>query len=76
MTHIFFLEALFRTKDKKYKEDELASIAFVKKNYKNYNCRNKHERQMAKIIRLGLFPLYKLWVGKNTIDEEVLRGYQ
>jgi len=61
-TNIFFLEALCRTKDKKYKKDQKQSISLVKKHYHTYTTPNFHEKRMAKIIKFGLFPAYKAYV--------------
>ena len=61
-TNIFFLEALCKTKDKAYKKYQKESIKLVKQRYKTYTSMNEHERKMAKIIRFGLFPLYKFAV--------------
>ena len=61
-THLFFLEVLCRTNDKKYITARDNSIRIVKKNYRLYVTQNRHEHKMAKIVRLGLYPIYKmLW---------------
>ena len=57
--HLFFLEILCRTTDKKYKNAQANSIRIVKQNYKDFYCINKHERKMAWIVANDLFPLYK-----------------
>lgn len=57
--NLFFLEVLCRTKDKKYLEAQKNSIKLVKKFYRQFNCINKHERQMAWIVAHGLYPVYK-----------------
>ena len=57
--HLFFLEILCRTTEKKYKEAQNESIRIVKKYYPVFCCMNKHERQMAWIVAHGLYPLYK-----------------
>ncbi len=58
--HLFFLEILCRTNEKKYKEAQKRSIQLVKKYYSVFYCINKHERQMAWIVAHGLYPIYKL----------------
>jgi len=59
-THLFFLEILCRTSEKKYRKYAKKSIAFVKQNFKSFECINDHERKMAWIVSNGLYPLYKL----------------
>ncbi len=61
-TNIFFLEALCKTKDKAYTKHQKKSIKFIKENYKAYTTMNEHEKKMARIIRYGLYPLYKFAV--------------
>lgn len=60
--HLFFLEILCRTTERKYKKAEKDSVALVKKHYAEFVCMNKHERQMAWIVAHGLYPLYKQFV--------------
>lgn len=60
--HLFFLEILCRTTDAKYKSAQRASIQVVKKNYRIFECMNKHERKMAWIVAHGFYPVYKLLV--------------
>jgi len=60
--HLFFLEILCRTTDAKYKPAQRASIRVVKKNYRIFECMNKHERKMAWIVAHGFYPVYKLLV--------------
>jgi glycosyltransferase involved in cell wall biosynthesis len=57
--HLFFLEILCRTTDAKYKPAQKASIQIVKKYYRVFQCMNRHERQMARIVAYGLYPIYK-----------------
>ena len=57
--HLFFLEILCRTNDKKYKETQKNSINLVKKYYPVFYCMNKHERKMAWIVAHGFYPVYK-----------------
>ena len=59
--HLFFLEILCRTCDKKYKKAQDDSILLVKKFYRVFQCINQHERRIAWIVAHGLYPLYK-WV--------------
>ena len=59
-THLFFLEILCRTTEKKYTRYGRESIRFVKRNFKSFECINAHERKMARIVAYGLYPLYKL----------------
>ena len=61
-TNIFFLEALCKTKDKAYTKHQKDSIKLIRKNYKSYTTMNEHERKMARIIRYGFYPLYKVAV--------------
>ncbi|MBQ7965949.1 MAG: glycosyltransferase family 2 protein [Ruminococcus sp.] len=61
-TNIFFLEALCKTKDKAYTKYQKDSIKLIRKNYKSYTTMNEHERKMARIIRYGFYPLYKVAV--------------
>lgn len=58
-THLFFLEALCRTTDKKYRKYQQESVALVRRWYRQYSPLNRHERDFAKIVRYGLYPLYK-----------------
>lgn len=59
-THLFFLEILCRTTEKKYDKYVRNSIDFVRKNLKTFKCINSHEMKMARIVGNGLYPLYKL----------------
>ena len=61
-THLFFLEVLCRTTDKRHKSYTRNSIRFVRKNYRNYSTKNGHERKMAWIVRYYLYPAYKFLV--------------
>lgn len=60
-THLFFLDVLCRTKDKKYLPARKTSIQAVRSNYRNYRTANSHERKMSWIVAHGLYPLYH-WV--------------
>lgn len=60
--HLFFLEALCRTTDRKYKKHQKDSIALVRRWYKQYRPLHRHEREFAKIVVIGLYPLYKLLI--------------
>lgn len=57
--HLFFLDALCRTQDKKYSEAQKNSIKLVKKYYRQFKCVNQHECKMARIVAHGLYPAYK-----------------
>ena len=59
-THLFMLNMLCKTKDKKYRESELTSIKCVKRNYRNYVTENRFEKRLAWIVSHGLYPLYKM----------------
>lgn len=61
-THLFFLEALCRTNDKKYRSDEKKSKKVVRDNYARFKPHNKHEKAMARIVRYHLYPLYKMMI--------------
>ncbi len=58
--HLFFLEALCRTTDKKYRRYQKESVALVRRWYRQYHPLNRHECDFAKIVRYGLYPLYKV----------------
>lgn len=58
-THLFFLEILCRTTEKKYKATQKNSIKLVKKYYPIFYCMNEHERKMAWVVAHGLYPIYK-----------------
>lgn len=60
--HLFFLEALCRTSEKKYRKYEKASIKLVRKNYREYEPMYDHEKKFAKIVYWGLYPVYKLFI--------------
>lgn len=57
--HLFFLEALCRTTEKKYRKYQQESVALVRRWYRQYHPLNQHERDFAKVVRYGLYPLYK-----------------
>lgn len=59
-THLFFLEVLCRTKDKKYNQQQKSSIEIVRHGFFSYHSHNSHERIMARIVTFGLYPLYKV----------------
>lgn len=59
-THLFFLETLCRTYDKKYRKDIRNSIRLVRKYYKVYVPLNNHEKQFSKIVYFGFYSMYKL----------------
>ncbi len=61
-THLFFLEVLCRPKQSKYKKAQKESIRLVRTMYKQYTTLNKHEKKIALIVVLGLFPVYKFLV--------------
>ena len=61
-THLFFLEILCRTVDKKYDSHIKESVRLVKRYYNDFYCINKHEMKMAWIVAHGLYPLYKILV--------------
>ena len=58
-THLFFLEVLCRTNEKKYKKYELNSIYLVKKYYSSFRSKNLHEKIISRIVKYNLYPLYK-----------------
>lgn len=58
-THLFLLNVLCGTTDKKYRENERNSIRLVRQYYKKYATDNKFERHMATIVAWGLYPVYK-----------------
>lgn len=57
--HLFFLEVLCRTNEKKFKDAQRNSVKLVKKYYPVFYCMNGHERKMAWIVAKGLYPIYK-----------------
>ncbi len=61
-THLFLLNMLCETKEKKYKKEERKSIEFVKNNHKIYTTFNKFEKKLAWIVAHGLYPIYKMAV--------------
>lgn len=60
--HLFFLQNLCRTTDRRYLEMQKASIKLVKQYYKDFYCMNKYERKMSWIVAHGLYPIYKMAV--------------
>lgn len=60
--HLQILDALCNTTDKKYKQLEKECIAAVKKQIKHHKPINAHHKQLAWIVNMGLYPLYKLAV--------------
>lgn len=58
-THLQFLDVLCRTTDKKNKILQQQSIRSVRCLYQYHNPINKHHKQLAWIVKHGLYPLYK-----------------
>lgn len=58
--HLFMLSMLCKTKEPKYRMDEIKSVSYVKSNYKNYFTNNKFEKKFAWIVAHGLYPIYKM----------------
>lgn len=62
-THLFLLDALCRDTESRYKNAAKASVRFVRKRFLKYRSINRHERKMAFIVAVGLYPLYrKIWI--------------
>lgn len=61
-THLFLLNILCKTNDKRYRDYEKSSIRFVKENYKKYITPNKFEGRLAWIVAHGLYPVYKMLI--------------
>lgn len=58
-TNLLFLEALCRTTDGKYRKIERECIRTVRELYAYHRPVSSHHRRLARIVRLGLYPLYK-----------------
>ncbi len=60
MAHIAFLNVLIRTTDPAYRQMEKDSIRFVRRNSRHFHSLNAHMVKMDRIIKWGLYPLYKI----------------
>ncbi len=60
-TNLLFLDVLLRTSDKKYKPSQKKSIKTVRKNYKYFKPKTKHEKTMGRIVCCGLYAPAKLF---------------
>lgn len=58
-TNLLFLQVLCRTNDKKYIDIQRQCIQTVRGLGKYHHPVNRHLKRLEKIVRLGLFPLYK-----------------
>lgn len=58
-TSLQFLDLLCRTNDKAYSETQKACIRTVKTLYRYHRPISRHHRQLAKIVKYGLYPVYK-----------------
>lgn len=58
-THLQFLQILCSTTEKKYKKLQRQSVRVVCQLFKYHKPINKHHKQLAWIVRLGLYPFYK-----------------
>lgn len=61
-THLFLLNILCRTSEKKYKKIWKKSVQFVRQNHRNYTSANRFEKRLFWIVTHGLYPLYKVAV--------------
>lgn len=59
-TGLQFLDLLCRTGDKKYKKLQSDCIKTVKKFYRYHRPVNSHHRSLARIVKCGLYPVYKI----------------
>ena len=58
-TNLLFLQVLCRTDDKKYIDTQRQCIQTVRGLGKYHHPVNRHLKRLEKIVRFGLFPLYK-----------------
>lgn len=58
-TNLLFLDLLCQTVDPKYKDTQSACIRTVRRLYSYFRPVNKHQKQLAAIVRYGFYPLYK-----------------
>jgi hypothetical protein len=58
-TNLQLLEVLCRTVDKKYKPLENQCVQTVRSLYRYHKPINDHHKLLARVVKYGLFPLYK-----------------
>ena len=58
-TNLEFLDVLCRTTDKKYKKIQRQCVRTVCRLFRYHKPINGHHRQLARIVKFGLYPLYK-----------------
>lgn len=58
-TNLIFLDILCRTNDKQYSGLQKSCIKTVRGLYRYHTPINQHHKQLAAIVRSGLYPLYK-----------------
>ena len=61
-TNILFLEVLCRTTDKQYRMYQNQSVKIVRQLFKYHKPINKHHKKLAWIVKIGLYPVYKVAV--------------
>lgn len=61
-TQLQFLDVLCRTNDKKYRSLRKTPVKTVRKLYQYHDPINKHHKMLARIVAIGLYPIYKLAV--------------
>lgn len=69
-THLFLLDALCRDTQLKYRKETKESIRIVRKRVFKYKTINRHEKRMAMIVSLGLYPVYKWLYGVKFLKEQ------
>lgn len=58
-TNLQFLEVLCRTTDKKYRALQQQCVNTVCRLYRYHKPVNNHQKMLARIVKYGLYPLYK-----------------
>ena len=58
-TNLQFLDVLCRTTEKKYMELQKQCIRTVRKLYRYHKPVNDHHRMLARVVKYGLYPIYK-----------------
>lgn len=61
-THLQLLDLLCRTNDPKYKTLQKRCVKTVRRLYPYLRPINRHHKQLARIVKFGLYPLYKFAV--------------
>ena len=54
-----FLDVLCRTTDKRYADSQRACVKTVRRLYRYHVPINAHHKQLERLVRFGLYPLYK-----------------